>query len=265
MSSHGAVFRARFAPLLPTSHLLQIVGLTLETVPPMRSPPWHNGSAIFCRARVADLVVIETACLEPSPLCSDVPRRIHRGKKRFLPTNFLGHNLRGAKSLESASNQSAHACGIDHRSPPTYRRRVSCKPLPTPEKRTPIPKYVKNIFSKCSELVGAPSPHLPRGGGSTENVRKVFGKFSELLGVPSPTPPPGGGSPENARKMFGTCSELGVAPLPHPSSGWWFPRKCSESVQKMLGTCRCPSTTPPPGWWFPLKCSKNVRQIVRNC
>ena len=172
-------------------------------------------------------------------------------EKRFHPTNFLGHNLRGAKSLESASNQSAHACGIDHRSPPTNRRRVSCKPLPTPEKRTPIPKYVKNIFSKCSELVGAPSPHLPRGGGSTENVRKVFGKCSELLGVPSPTPPPGGGSPENARKMFGKCSELGVAPLPHPSSGWWFPRKCSESVQKMLGTCRCPLPPLPRGGGSP--------------
>ena len=64
MSSHGAVFQTRFAPLLPTSHLLQIVGLTWETVPPMRSPPWHNGSAIFCRARVADWVVIETTCLE---------------------------------------------------------------------------------------------------------------------------------------------------------------------------------------------------------
>ena len=156
-------------------------------------------------------------------------------EKRFHPTNSLGHNLRGAKSLESASNQSAHACGIDHRSPPTNRRRVSCKPLPTPEKRRPIPKYVKNIFSKCSELVGAPSPHLRRGGGSTENVRKVFGKCSELLGVPSPTPPPGGGSPENVRKMFGKYSKLGVAPSPTPPRGGGSHehvrkvcRKCSE-------------------------------------
>ena len=117
MSSHGAVFQARFAPLLPTTLLLQIVGLTWETVPPMRSPPWHNGSAIFCRARVADLVVIETACLEAALFAATSLGGFNVGKK-IHPTNFLGHNLRGAKSLESASNQSAHACGIDHRSPP---------------------------------------------------------------------------------------------------------------------------------------------------
>jgi hypothetical protein len=181
MSSHGAVFRARFAPLLPTSHLLQIVGLTWETVPPMRSHPWHNGSAIFCRARVADWVVIETTCLEAA-LFAATSLGGFPWEKRLPPTKGLGKNRKRSKVPQICRNRFAHACCIYRRSRP---------PQSTPR----FLQTVRKMFGKCSELGVAPSPTPPRGGGSHENVRKVCRKCSELAGAPLPPLPRGGGSP----------------------------------------------------------------------
>ena len=117
MSSHGAVFRARFAPLLPTTFLLQIVGLTWETVPPMRSPPWHNGSAIFRRARVADWVVIETTCLEAALFAATSLGGFPVGETTS-PTKGLGKNRKRSKVPQICRNRFAHACCIYRRSRP---------------------------------------------------------------------------------------------------------------------------------------------------
>jgi hypothetical protein len=186
-------------------------------------------------------------------------------EKRFHPTNFLGHNLRGAKSLESASNQSAHACGIDHRSPPHQSTSRFLQTVAHPRETNADPKICQEYLFEMFGTSRCPLPTPPPGWWfhrkCSESVREIFG----TAGRPLPHTSPGWWFPrkcsENVRKIFG----IGGCPLPHPSSGWWFPRKCSESVQKMLGTCRCPSTTPPPGWCLPLKCSENVRQFVRNC
>ena len=61
-------------------------------------------------------------------------------------------------------------------------------PLPPPLPQW-FPRHVRKRFGQCSELVGAPPQHLPRGSCCTENVRRTVGQCSELPGAPPPPLP----------------------------------------------------------------------------
>ena len=113
------------------------------------------------------------------PLCSDVSRRIPRGRN-----DFPNQGSRKEPEAEQSSSNLPE---------PVRTCMLHLPPLPPPTIDAAFPANRSENVRKCSELGGA-SPTPPRGCGSPSNIRKCSEMFGNGGVLPLPPLPRGGGS-----------------------------------------------------------------------
>ena len=121
------------------------------------------------------------------PLCSDVSRRIPRGRN-----DFPNQGSRKEPEAEQSSSNLPE---------PVRTCMLHLPPLPPPTIDAAFPANRSGNVRKCSEL-GGPPPPSP-GLWFPVKYSEMFGNVRKWWGAPSPTPPPGRWVRLKCSEMFG--------------------------------------------------------------